>query len=118
MNRKIFVPHLITYITAIWAICLVAFITRCQLQLFHHALFVRQSRLHVDWVINHSLIFKLTASIILCVFGIGCYLIHLLAVENNIFLYLSRLCFLSSGIISCVWEINTMFTTPKTDRLI
>ncbi|MBU9727554.1 histidine kinase [Diplocloster modestus] len=118
MNRKIFVPHLITFITAFWAIYLVAFITRCQLQLFHHALFVRQSRLHVDWVINHSLIFKLTASIILCVFGIGCYLIHLLAVENNIFLHLSRLCFLSSGMISCVWEINTMFTTPKTDRLI
>ncbi len=116
MTKKI-LPHLFTFAIAFWAILLLVVITRYQLELFHHALYVRQNRLNVDWVITDNLITKLTASVILCVLGLGCYLIHLLAVEQNQFLSLSRLCFLSSGLISCTWEVNTMFVISRNDRL-
>lgn len=116
MTKKL-LPHLFTFAIAFWAILLLVIITRYQLELFHHALYVRQNRLNVDWVITDNLITKLTASVILCVLGLGCYLIHLLAVEQNQFLSLSRLCFLSSGLISCTWEVNTMFVISRNDRL-
>lgn len=106
-----------TIIVGVWCIIVINMVAASQISIFRHTLFVRQSLLSVNDIIQNYFTRKIVMSTALLVLGIACYLVYLLAVEENSFLYVVRILFLSAGIISSAWEISTMFYLDSFTRL-
>ncbi len=109
MKSKNFLYQMWTIAIGIWGVAIIYLVATSQINMFRHTLFVRQSLLSAESIISNYFARKLILSTMLLVLGIACNLVYLLAIEENSFLHVTRILFLSAGLISSAWEIGTMF---------
>lgn len=117
MKRRNILGQIWTILIGVWCILIINMVAVSQISLFRHTLFVRQSLISVNDIIQNYFTRKLVMSTTLLVLGIACYLVYLMATDENSFLYVVRILFLSGGIISSAWEISTMFYLDSFNRL-
>jgi sensor histidine kinase YesM len=92
----------------IWTVFLIIFVINKQINLFKYSLYVNKNLLAANSIIN-QLLTKLVMSVILCVLGICCILLYIFSYEIVSFLKYARLFFLSAGVITTIWETDTLF---------
>lgn len=117
MKQKKFLRQICTITIGVWCIIVIGMVTTSQINLFEHTLFVRQSLLSVNGIIQNYFTRKLVMSTALFVLGIACYFVYLIAIEENSFLQVTKILFLAAGLISSAWEIDTMFYLDSFTRL-
>lgn len=99
-------------LTSVW---IIKFVVEKEQEVFRHSLFVRKSLVTVYELVSYQMVRKLTLGIILCVLGVCCIALYHLVFGNNTFLQLACCYFLAAGIISTIWDLNTLFYISQPD---
>lgn len=118
MQRKFILRQIYTLLCIACSVGILIFIIRSELTTFHFVLYRRRDYLNVDTVITQNLIPKLTFGTILIVLGIFCYVFYLSVLKENTLLIVVRYLFYSAGLISCLWEYETLFYIDRLSRRI
>ena len=88
--------------TLLLGICsagIVYMVTQEQIAIFKHALFVKRSFVNADSIVQNFFAGKSTMSVVLLVLGIACYLVYFMAIEENSFLHVTGILFLSAAVL-------------------
>ncbi len=99
---------IITVCTGIWAALVMSFVVSEQLRFMRHMLFFNRNFLAVNGAVSQLLIKKLCLGGVVLVLGICCFFLDYLVV-NTVFLNIARIFFYGAGIISTIWELDTLF---------
>lgn len=113
MRKNNILEIVLTVITGICAILAILLVTKEQVKVFKYYLYVRQSFISVDDVITKFLIIKLIFSVALFVLGICNVYLYIFSFERTVFLQYSRLFMLAAGVISTIWETQTLFYAKR-----
>lgn len=118
MKQSRIMQQLWTLLIGGCSVYLLFMVTQNQIKIFKHALFIKQSFVSVDSIVQNFFVRKLIISVVLFLLGIACYLVYLLAIEENSFLHVTRILFLSAGVLSTAWERDTIFYLNPQSRMI
>ncbi len=98
--------------TLLLGICsagIVYVVTQEQIAIFKHALFVKRSFVNADSIVQNFFAGKSTMSVVLLVLGLACYMVYFMAIEDNSFLHVTGILFLSAAVLCTAWERDTIF---------
>lgn len=117
MQRKFIVRQLYTLACMLFTVHVLIFVICSEITTFHFVLYQSRKYITVDTVITQNLIPKLIFGTVLIVLGIFCYVFYLSVLRENTLLIVVRFLFYSAGLISCLWEYETMFYVSHPSRI-
>lgn len=118
MQRKFIVRQLYTLACMAFTVWALIFVICSEITTFHFVLYQRRKYITVDTIITQNLIPKLIFGTVLIVLGIFCYVFYLTVLRENTLLIVVRFLFYSAGLISCLWEYETMFYISRPSRVL
>lgn len=118
MQRKFILRQLYTLACMVFTVRVLVFVICSEITTFHFVLYQRRKYITVDTIITQNLIPKLIFGTVLIVLGIFCYVFYLSVLRENMLLIVVRFLFYSAGLISCLWEYETMFYISRSARIL
>lgn len=106
---KKMVQQIVTLFLGVCSAGIIYLVTQEQIAIFKHALFVKRSFVNADSIVQNFFAGKSTMSVILLVLGIACYMVYFMAIEENSFLHVTGILFLSAAVLCTAWERDTIF---------
>ena len=117
MQKKFILKQIYNLLCAVFPVYVLIFVIRQEITTFHFVLYQRRKYITVDAIIIQNLVPKLIFGTILIVLGIFCYVFYLSVLRENTLLIVVRFLFYSAGVISCLWEYETLFYISSDARI-